>query len=1184
MKNFLFQLIFWVSLPIGQVLSQTQWLQQNPKPGNHFYKFIHRTSPTSAFAFTEEGVTARTTATTNWQIDPNLVSKGLKINDMNFPSSFIGYMAVANDSLRKSTDGGATWVGHGNGKDFTEIHFTSNQSGFARRKANAALGTTTQYFTTTDGGGNWVQQSTGNSNVNYVFTHRTGSELWGVKEFGLSSEDYSNLYKSTNNGGTWITIDLPNANFLSQVYFYNAQLGWACDSNKVFQTTNGGQSWTQSSSQVYGPKKIWFISPTEGWVIGHNGGSLYRTVDGGTTWSQNPTFGDINDFHFLSPQDGWMAGDLGTLARTQDGGQTLTFQKSSVLNWNLSSVEIQSKDKAWMITNSWGPVYRTEDNGNSWESIFLQFDKKKLQFPSPKVGYACGFYNVHKTTNGGISWQNLSAFGMGVILDFTFLNKDTGWVATSEDIKRTFDGGNTWTTFPAQQSLLSIKFNSFSKGYYLLSNSSGSTCFRSSNGGQTWVQMGSQTQPASCFTFLDDNNGWLGGYDGSVYRTTNGGQTWQSVILTELQSIRDIRFVSNTHGFAATVNGVYETLDGGVTWKVDPTLFPPSISINSIAFYKNKPAMAVGDHSSIYQTNNWKGDIRTVVKGKVIKNENDDCIPNPNEEPLQGHVVYSEPGFDFGYTNAAGEFAFRVDSGSIILKQIIPTTIPALMNIQYCPIGNQGIPVSINGNEDAVAVGEFINEVKQCPLLSLLASSWLLRPCRNSFLYVSISNIGTAPSDSEWVHVKLPPEILMKSASHIFDYNALDSTYRFKIGPIQPGEVKMITILDSVVCNPSITGKILCIKAVIPNAPVCLTQVPNWDGVDLNVASKCENNQTKFILRNNGGGMMSASQYQIFLNENLVYQAPFQLASNNQMTVTLPSSTPAGLVRFKVPQSANHPLSTFASAEANCATGQSTNGMFPPPDESPLVDIECATVTNAYDPNDKSVFPTGWGTAGNVEPGTEFKYTIRFQNTGTDTAFKVVLIDTLDQNLDIASLQIGNASHNYTFKVSGRGRPILTWTFENILLPDSGRNQEGSNGFVNFTIRPKTTAAVGTRLENFADIYFDFNDPIRTNTTVNTIWVPTLDPGVLDTVFVTEVKRQLVSKSLTIRPNPAQDVITIQLPEGNTGQLEITDLHGRTLQTTRIVSGQVISIKDLKPGVYFLKSEGYKAERLVVKP
>jgi uncharacterized repeat protein (TIGR01451 family) len=379
-------------------------------------------------------------------------------------------------------------------------------------------------------------------------------------------------------------------------------------------------------------------------------------------------------------------------------------------------------------------------------------------------------------------------------------------------------------------------------------------------------------------------------------------------------------------------------------------------------------------------------------------------------------------------------------------------------------------------------------------------------------------------------------------------------------------------------------GKILCVKVVIPNAPVCLTQVPNWDGVDLNVASKCENNQTKFILRNNGAGMMNSSQYQIYLNENLVYQAPFQLAAGTQMSVTMPSTTPAGFVRFKVPQSANHPLSTFASAEANCATGQSTNGMFPPADESPLVDIECAMVRNSYDPNDKQVFPTGWGADGNVEPGTEFKYTIRFQNTGNDTAFKVVLIDTLDQDLDIASLQIGNASHPFTFHVSGKGKPVFTWTFDNILLPDSNTNLEGSNGFVTFSIRPKSGLALGTRLENFVDIYFDYNDPVRTNTTVNTLWIPTLDPGIVDTVFVTEVKQKLAAKSLTIRPNPAQDVINIQLPEGNAGLLEITDLQGRILQSSMVVSGQMISIKDLKPGVYFLKSESYKAERLVVKP
>jgi uncharacterized repeat protein (TIGR01451 family) len=1186
MKSTLFQLIILISLPIGQVLGQTNWYQQNPNPGNHSYKFIHRTSTTSAFAFTEDGIRARTNATGKWQIDRKLVSKGLKINDMDFPGALIGYMAVAGDSVRKTTDGGETWVGHGNAKDLKEIHFTSDQIGFARSKENAPFGTTTQYFTTTNGGNTWVQQSTGNSNTDYFFAHRTGSEIWGVKEFWQWTEDYSDLYKSTNNGASWTAVDVPGVNFLTHVYFYNDQLGWALDSNNVVRTTNGGQDWTVSSFNANYPTKIWFISPTEGWLLGNYGYTLYRTVDGGATWSGIAVNGNLTDFHFLSPLDGWMAGNIGILARTQDGGQSLSYQKNSTLNTDLKSVEIQNKDRAWVIPSyAWGTVYKTADNGNSWQSVTMPHEVSRIRFPSSAVGYASGFYNMSKTTNGGASWNIMSSLGFDNISDLTFLNKDTGWVAIGQSIKRTFDGGNTWSTFPNNIGIVSIQFKDFSKGYYLQSNSSGSTCFKSTDGGQTWQQMGSQTEPGACFSFIDDNTGWIGGYNGLVYRTTNGGQTWQSVILTDLQYIRDIRFISNTHGFAATINGVYETVDGGITWKVDPTLFPPSISINSITMYKNKPVFAAGDKSSVYATSFWGGGNRPVVKGKVIKNENNDCLENPNEAPLQGNVVYSEPGFDFGSTNAAGEFAFQVDSGTHTLRQIITNSIPALLNIQYCPVGNQGIPVVVSGSEDTVSSGVFINEVKTCPVLTIFASSSLLRPCRNSTLQISIYNVGTAASDSEWVHIKFPPERLLKSASLIFDYNAIDSTYRFKIGPIQPNAFTSIFIRDSIICNTLLMGKILCVKVVIPNAPVCLTQVPNWDGVDLNVASKCENNQTKFILRNNGAGMMNSSQYQIYLNENLVYQAPFQLAAGTQMSVTMPSTTPAGFVRFKVPQSANHPLSTFTSAEANCSTGQSTNGMFPPPDESPLVDIECAMVRNSYDPNDKQVFPTGWGADGNVEPGTEFKYTIRFQNTGNDTAFKVVLIDTLDQDLDIASLQIGNGSHPFTFKVSGKGRPVFTWTFDNILLPDSNTNLEGSNGFVTFSIRPKSGLALGTRLENFVDIYFDYNDPVRTNTTVNTLWVPTLDAGVVDTVFVTSTKKPFAEKDLSIFPNPTKGKLEVNVPEA--GVLQLYNTKGEAVLTTRLEEGQqVLNFSQLPKGLYliqFRNSGGQVSKKVILE-
>jgi hypothetical protein len=160
---------------------------------------------------------------------------------------------------------------------------------------------------------------------------------------------------------------------------------------------------------------------------------------------------------------------------------------------------------------------------------------------------------------------------------------------------------------------------------------------------------------------------------------------------------------------------------------------------------------------------------------------------------------------------------------------------------------------------------------------------------------------------------------------------------------------------------------------------------------------------------------------------------------------------------------------------------------------------------------------------------------------------------------------------------------VLKWTFDNILLPDSNTNEEKSHGFVRYSVRAKADLALGTRLENFADIYFDYNDPVRTNTTVNTLWQPTYTPGVVDTVFTSKLKKQLVDNAIKISPNPATDVITIQSSEGGvTGNLKLTDLQGRILQAKQFSYGKSISIKELQPGIYFLKIDGIGTERLVV--
>jgi hypothetical protein len=142
-------------------------------------------------------------------------------------------------------------------------------------------------------------------------------------------------------------------------------------------------------------------------------------------------------------------------------------------------------------------------------------------------------------------------------------------------------------------------------------------------------------------------------------------------------------------------------------------------------------------------------------------------------------------------------------------------------------------------------------------------------------------------------------------------------------------------------------------------------------------------------------------------------------------------------------------------------------------------------VTGSYDPNDKQVFPKGTGPEGYITPQDSLlEYLVRFQNTGTDTAITVRIEDMIDTDLDLSTLQIEMASHSYTVQLQGRK---LIFTFNNIMLPDSGANLAASNGFVQYTIEQNPGLQIGTEIKNIAAIYFDFNAPIITNMVTNTI-------------------------------------------------------------------------------------------------
>jgi uncharacterized repeat protein (TIGR01451 family) len=136
-------------------------------------------------------------------------------------------------------------------------------------------------------------------------------------------------------------------------------------------------------------------------------------------------------------------------------------------------------------------------------------------------------------------------------------------------------------------------------------------------------------------------------------------------------------------------------------------------------------------------------------------------------------------------------------------------------------------------------------------------------------------------------------------------------------------------------------------------------------------------------------------------------------------------------------------------------------------------------IQGAVDPNDKIENLGGSITNQQVASGEYIYYTIRFQNTGTDTAFNVYIKDTLDNKLDWNSSQMIASSHPYQLSINSSNQ--YTWNFYGINLPDSNINEPGSHGFIAYRVKPKTTLLTGDVIVNDASIYFDFNLPVETN-------------------------------------------------------------------------------------------------------
>ena len=140
---------------------------------------------------------------------------------------------------------------------------------------------------------------------------------------------------------------------------------------------------------------------------------------------------------------------------------------------------------------------------------------------------------------------------------------------------------------------------------------------------------------------------------------------------------------------------------------------------------------------------------------------------------------------------------------------------------------------------------------------------------------------------------------------------------------------------------------------------------------------------------------------------------------------------------------------------------------------------------SSYDPNDKTENKGGFIVSKDISAGNNLYYTIRFQNTGNDTAFNITVRDTLDAKTDWSTLQMEDADHAYQLNIKD-GR-YCTWQFNTINLVDSLQNEPLSHGYLTYSIKPQSSLLLGDTVRNSASIYFDLNPGINTNTQLTVV-------------------------------------------------------------------------------------------------
>lgn len=562
---------------------------------------------------------------------------------------------------------------------------------------------------------------------------------------------------------------------------------------------------------------------------------------------------------------------------------------------------------------------------------------------------------------------------------------------------------------------------------------------------------------------------------------------------------------------------------------------------------------------------NYNDTLDFTVTGTVYHDDNDDCDLNTGESGLAGWPVVlmgTVSGTTYTTTtDSLGQYSFDACTSDTIVEISLDVpfnygqTCGTTHTVQFTPGQSQNLVQNIPVDYDTL-----------CPILWVDISTPFLRRCFENYYTVNYCNYSDETIEDVYVEVQLDPS--MEYTSSDLTGTLLGSNlYSFDIGAVPSGECGSFKIYFDLSCN-AILNATHCVNAHIFPDTLCPNPV-NWSGANIEVNALCENDTVFLSVKNSGNSAMAGPLEYIVVEDVIMLQEDqFNLLPGETEPI-MPIPANGATYRIEAEQEPGHPYPGSVAATVEGCNGINLFGLvnlFTMENPNPFIAIDCQQNIGSFDPNDKQAFPTGYGDEHYIERNTDIDYLIRFQNTGTDTAFTVVVVDELDPSLDPASVRPGASSHDYQFELIDGN--TIRFTFNDIMLPDSNVNESASHGFIKFKASQLPNLPLSTVIENDAAIYFDFNDPIITNTVFHTI-----GDHFIDFINNTGERPDGLGELLTY-PNPSAGDVLFEIPTTDVldGTFVLQDALGKTVRTDKLTNNNYQFKRNaLTPGIYFYR-------------